>query len=90
MENFLIHAHTLHRFAWLDLVSEFNPHETPVLAFHHLLEKRKFGEHACTTVKAHLKERGMTMKQGTEIDTILLVTLSSTPTEAGCRAADGT
>ena len=38
------------------------------------------------TVKGHLKERGMAMKQGTISDAPLIAAPSSTPTEAGGRA----
>jgi len=38
------------------------------------------------TVKGHLKQRGMAMKQDTIIDATLIAAPSSTPTKAGGRA----
>ena len=54
--------------------------------FRHLLEQNEFGGQIFQTVKAHLKEHGMAMKQGTIIDATLIAAPSSTLTEAGGRA----
>jgi IS5 family transposase len=42
------------------------------LAFRHLLEKHDLGQKIFEAVKAHLKSRGMAMKQGTIIDATLI------------------
>ena len=48
------------------------PDVNTVLAFRHLLEKHILGERIFETVKAHLMEWGMAMKQGTIIDVTLI------------------
>jgi len=85
MEDALIEVPTMRRFAGIDLVSERIPDETTILAFRHLLEKHNLGEQIFQAVKAHLKERGMAMKQGTIIDATLIAAPSSTKNKAGER-----
>ena len=78
MEDALIEVATIRRFAGIDLISDRIPDETTILAFWHLLEKHDLGQKVFETVKAHLKERGMAMKQGTIIDATLISAHSST------------
>ncbi len=85
MEEALIAAHTMRRFAGIDLISDRIPDETTILSFRHLLEKHGLGEQIFETVKAHLGERGMTMRQGTIVDAILIAAPCSTKNNAGKR-----
>lgn len=85
MEEVLIEVPTMRRFAGIDMISDRIPDETTILAFRHLLEKHHLGEQIFETVKAHLKERGMAMKQGTIIDATLIAAPSSTKNKAGER-----
>jgi IS5 family transposase len=85
MEDALIEVPTMRRFAGIDLISERIPDETTILAFRHLLEKHNLGEQIFQTVKAHLKDRGMAMKQGTIIDATLIAAPSSTKNKKGER-----
>jgi IS5 family transposase len=85
MEDALIEVPTMRRFAGIDLVSERIPDETTILAFRHLLEKNNLGEQIFSVVKAHLKERGMAMKQGTIIDATLIAAPSSIKNKSGER-----
>jgi transposase, IS5 family len=85
MEDALIEVPTMRRFAGIDMLSDRIPDETTILAFRHLLEKHNLGEQIFETVKAHLKERGMAMKQGTIIDATLIAAPSSTKNKAGER-----
>lgn len=85
MEDALIEVPTMRRFAGIDMVSERIPDETTILAFRHLLEKHNLGEQIFQAVKAHLKDRGMAMKQGTIIDATLISAPSSTKNKAGER-----
>ena len=78
MEDALIEVATIRRFAGIDLISDRIPDETTILAFRHLLEKHDLGQKVFETVKAHLKQRGMAMKQGTIIDATLISAPSST------------
>ena len=86
MEEALIELPIMRRFAGIDLISDRIPDETTILTFRHLLEQNEFGGQIFQTVKAHLKEHGMAMKQGTIIDATLIAAPSSTLTEAGGRA----
>jgi len=56
-----------------------------MLAFRHLLEKNDLGKQILEVVKAHLKDNGMAMKQGTIIDATLIAAPSSTKNKAGER-----
>jgi len=85
MEEALIEVPTMRRFAGIDMISDRIPDETTILAFRHLLEKHNLGEQIFQTVKAHLKEHGMAMKQGTIIDATLIAAPSSTKNKAGER-----
>jgi IS5 family transposase len=85
MEDALIEVPTMRRFAGINLISDRIPDETTILAFRHLLEKHNLGEQIFETVKGHLKERGMAMKQGTIIDATLIAAHSPTKNKAGER-----
>ena len=85
MEEALIEVPTMRRFAGIDLISDRIPDETTILTFRHLLEENELGEQIFQTVNAHLKERGMAMKQGTIIDATLIAAPSSTKNKEGKR-----
>jgi IS5 family transposase len=85
MEDSLIEVPTMQRFAGIDMLSDRIPDETTILAFRHLLGKHNLGEQIFETVKAHLRERGMAMKQGTIIDATLIAAPSSTKNKNGKR-----
>ena len=85
MEDALIEVPTMRRFAGIDLISDRIPDETTILSFRHLLEKNKLGKEIFDVVKAHLKQRGMAMKQGTIIDATLISAPSSTKNKTGER-----
>jgi IS5 family transposase len=74
MEEALIEVPTMRRFAGIEQISDRIPDETTILTFRHLLEKHKLGEQIFETVKAHLSEKGMTMRQGTIVDATSLCT----------------
>ena len=71
----LIEVATIRRFAGIDLIGDRIPDERTILANRHLLDKHDLGQQIYEKLKAHLKQKGMAMKQGTIIDT----TLSSAP-----------
>ncbi|SBO44711.1 IS5 family transposase [Cyanobium sp. NIES-981] len=85
MEDALIEVPTMRRFAGINLISDRIPDETTILAFRHLLEKNKLGERIFETVKDHLSQRGMTMRQGTIVDATLIAAPSSTKNKDGKR-----
>ncbi len=75
----------MRHFAGIELISDRIPDETTILAFRHLLEKYEVGEQIFSTVKDHLKERGMTMRQGTIVDATLIAAPSSSKNREGKR-----
>jgi IS5 family transposase len=85
MEDALIEVPVMRRFAGIDWIGERIPDETTILAFRHLLEKHELGQRIFDTVKAHLKAKGMAMKQGTIIDATLITAPSSTKNKQGER-----
>ena len=85
MEDALIEVPTMRRFAGIELIIDRIPDETTILTFRHLLEKHELGEQIFETVKAHLSERGMTMRQGTIVDATLIAAPSSTKNKDGKR-----
>ena len=85
MEDALIEVPTMRRFAGINLISDRIPDETTILAFRHLLEKNNLGERIFETVKSHLSQRGMTMRQGTIVDATLIAAPSSTKNKDGKR-----
>ncbi|MFM1798911.1 MAG: hypothetical protein RLZZ117_1189 [Cyanobacteriota bacterium] len=78
MEDALIEVPSMRRFAGIDLISERILAETTILTFRRRLERHDLGQQIFETVKAHLKARGMAMKQGTIIDATLIAAPSST------------
>jgi IS5 family transposase len=85
MEEALIEVPTMRRFAGIELIRDRIPDETTILTFRHLLEKHGLGEQIFETVKAHLSEKGMTMRQGTIVDATLIAAPSSTKNKDGKR-----
>ena len=83
MEEAMIELPIMRFFAGIDLISDRIPDETTILTFLHLLEQNELGGQIFQTVKAHLKERGMAMKQGTIIDDTLIAVPSSTKNKEG-------
>lgn len=61
MEEALIEAPTMRRFAGIDLINERIPDESTILTCRHLLEQNELEEQIIETLKAYLKERGMAM-----------------------------
>jgi IS5 family transposase len=85
MEEALIEVPTMRRFAGIELISDRIPDETTILTFRHLLEKHELGDQIFETVRAHLSERGMAMRQGTIVDATLIAAPSSTKNKEGKR-----
>jgi IS5 family transposase len=85
MENALIVTPTMRRFAGIELISDRILDETTILTFRHLLEKHDLGEQIFETVKAHLSDHGMTMRQCTIVDATLIAAPSSTKNKEGMR-----
>jgi len=82
MEDALIEAPIMRRFAGIDMISERIPDETTILAFRHLLKKHNLGEKIFQAVNAHLKDRGMAIKKFTIIDASWIAAPRSTKNQA--------
>jgi IS5 family transposase len=85
MDEALIELPTMRRFAGIELISDRIPDERTILTFRHLLEKHDLGAQVFEIVKAHLCGRGMTIRQGTIIDTSLIAAPNSTKNKEGKR-----
>ena len=62
MEEARIEVPTMRRVPGIELLSDRIPDEPTILTFRHLLKKHGLGEQVFETVKAHLSEKGMTMR----------------------------
>ena len=76
IEEALVEASTMHCFPGIELISDHIHEETSILTFPHLLEKHGLCEQIFETGKAHLRARGMMMRQ----DTIVHASLIAAPT----------
>ena len=85
MEETLIEVPTMRHFAGIDLISDRIPDETMIPTFCHLLEKHDLGQQIFTAVNTHLGALGMTMQQGTIVDSTLIAAPSSTKNKDGKR-----
>jgi IS5 family transposase len=81
MEDALIELPTMRRFAGIDMIIDWNPDETTILAFRYLVEKHNLVQQIFEVVKTHIKANGMAMKQGTIVDATLIAAPSSTKNE---------
>lgn len=79
MEEALIEVPAMGRFAGIDLMSYRITDETTILTFRHLLVKQNLGERILLTVKRHLSQRDMTMREGAT----LIAAKSSTKNDKG-------
>ncbi len=83
MEDALIEVPTMRRFAGIDLISDRIPVETAILAFRQLLEKQVLWQKIFETAKAHLRQMGIAMMQGTINEATLISAPSSTKNKTG-------
>lgn len=81
MEDALIEIATIRRFAGIDLINDRIHDETTILVFQHLLKRHEYGQRIFETVKVHLKQMGMAMKQVTIINANLISAPSSIKTK---------
>jgi IS5 family transposase len=89
MEEALIEVPTIRRFVGFDPIHERVSAEITILAFRHLLEKHNHGVQIFETVKAQLSQRGMTMRQGTIVNTTLIAGSAQLHQEQGGQARPG-
>ena len=64
---------------------EAAPDATTLLKFRHFLEENQLAERIFTTIKAHLAEKGLMLRQGTIVDATIIAEPSSTKNREGQR-----
>ena len=64
---------------------EATPDVTTLLNFRHLLEAHQLTESIFNTINAHLAEKGLFLREGTIVDTMLIAAAPSTKNEEGKR-----
>jgi IS5 family transposase len=85
MEEELYEIASMRQFAGLSLARGSVPDETTILNFRHLLERHDLARELFETVKAHLQEAGLLLRQGTIVDATIIAAPSSTKNSTGGR-----
>ena len=78
VEEALYDSAAMRRFVGIDLGQEGAPDETTVCKFRHLLEKHGLADPLFAAVRAHLKQHGMKLSQGTIVDATIIAAPPST------------
>ena len=81
----LYDSHAIRHFVGIDLGRESAPDATTLLKFRHLLEEKQLTERIFTTIKAHLAEKGLMLREGTIVDATIIAAPSSTKNSEGQR-----
>ena len=68
IEDALYDSHAIRQFVGIDLGRETAPDATTLLKFRYLLEENKLTEHIFTTIKAHLAEKGLMLREGSVVN----------------------
>lgn len=84
-EETLYDSEAMRRFAGIERGDDRVPDETTILNFRHLLERHGLTEAIFADVKAHLADRGLTLRSGTLVDATIIDAPSSTKNKAGAR-----
>src|SRR5246127_2048775 len=85
MEEELYEIASMRQFAGLSLARGSVPDETTILNFRHLLEQHGLAREIFDTVKAHLQDAGLLLRQGTIVDATIVAAPSSTKNRTGER-----
>jgi len=85
IEDALYDSHAIRNFVGIDLGREAAPDATTLLKFRHLLEANQLTERIFTTIKMHLAEKGLMLREGTIVDATLIAAPSSTKNQGGKR-----
>lgn len=83
IKDALIDVASIRRFAGIVLIRNWIPAEITILSFLHLFEMHELDQQIFETSKAHLKQRGMDMKQASIIDAILVSASAETNSISG-------
>lgn len=85
MEEALYEITSLRQFAKLSLTQGSIPEDTTIMNFRHLLEQHSLAMGTLAVVNGHLGERGLSLRQGTIVDAIIIHAPSSTKNRDGQR-----
>ena len=84
-EETLHDSEAMRRFAGIELGDDRIPDETTILNFRHMLERHGLTEAIFAEVNAHLADKGITLRSGTQIDATIIDAPSSTKNKARAR-----
>lgn len=82
MEDALYDSESMRRFAGIELSRDPVPDETTILNFRHLLEAHEATKALFETVKTHLQEKGLMVREGTIVDATIIDASPSTKNAA--------
>lgn len=85
IEDALYDSQAIRRFVGVDLGRDTAPDATSVLRFRRLLEARQLTDTIFNSINAPLAERGLFLRQGTEVDATLIAAPPSTKNSTGER-----
>lgn len=85
IEDALYDSHAIRNFVGIDLGREAAPDATTLLKFRHLLETKKLTLQVFGTIKAHLTDKGLLLREGTVVDATIIAAPSSTKNRTGER-----
>ena len=85
IEDAIYDSGAIRRFVGIDLGRESSPDATTVLKFRRLLETHGLTKLIFETIKGHLAEQGLLMREGTIVDATLIAASPSTKNKAGER-----
>jgi hypothetical protein len=75
----------IRRFAGIELGDDRNPDETTILNFRYLLQRHGLTEALFAEVKAHLADKGITLRSGTLVDATIIDAPSLTKNKSKAR-----
>jgi IS5 family transposase len=84
-EETLYDSEAMRRFAGIELGDDRIPDETTILNFRHLLERHGLTQAIFADVKAHLADKGITLRSGTLVDATIIDAPSSTKNKSKVR-----
>ena len=84
MEEALYEITSMRQFARLTLSAPI-PEDTTIMNFRHLLEKHQLAACILETINAYLRDKGLSLRQGTIVDATIIHAPSSTKNKEGKR-----
>lgn len=84
MEDTLYDSSSFREFAQLDTMDRI-PDESTLLRFRHLLERHQLGRALFGEINEHLMDQGITLREGSVLDAMIIEAPSSTKKQSGTR-----